>query len=103
MSGRKLDVRVVSIETDFRAPSSEHGEVAKVVFRVRAGAAAQWDLPVYVLRTHFDDDNLIPVARDHLHRLLRNLSDQTQEWEMPKEELERRQRPGKPDRKTDPT
>jgi hypothetical protein len=73
-------IKIVSITPEVpRDASGRPSDWAKVIFQIPNGGP---EFPVYVLRTHVTDENIIRVARHYLHMQTRQIADSTASWRL---------------------
>jgi hypothetical protein len=100
--GNPITVRVVSVDTTFEPPTSKKGDLARVVLQI-GGPEMACSIPILVSRTHFDDQDIIPIARHYLLDLAQQLVSGHADWQLSADEFARRQLPQKASPNTDRT
>jgi len=79
----KFNITVARIEVV--APERKSSQV-RVTFQIDR-KPLRFQVPVFVSMEDFDDTEMVQAARNELHRLLIELADQTQDWELTAQEL----------------
>lgn len=93
MPENKFTIRASKLDTStILEPGGKPGDIATVTFTIGV-APRTWEIPIYVNRQMFDDQDIIPIARSFFATFVQTLARQTADWKMSDADVDVRKRP----------
>ena len=95
--GPKLKISIVRVEPAEK-PYRGYPDGFMVTFEIEVpNSPVKFEVPIFVSTDHFDEVEMVKVARHYLHRVSKSLESQTSEWDLPAGWIEKHRKDGKKD------